>query len=100
MTDHPRFERVQGRLDDAHLHYHGGRFVHALLYLVDCTTVRGGGFRHAPHKIDGKHIRRAAFGATQREKLGFVRGLLRFLATVLSAPKGDHGGWEGGARGL
>jgi hypothetical protein len=28
-----------------------------------------------------------------------VRGLLRALVTILSSPKGDQGGWEGGTRG-
>jgi hypothetical protein len=29
-----------------------------------------------------------------------LRDLLRALLTILSSPKGDQGGWEGGARGL
>jgi len=29
-----------------------------------------------------------------------LRRLLRFLVEVLSSPKGNQGGWEGGARGL
>ena len=99
MTDHPRFEREQGSVDDAHLRYHVGRLVHALLYLMDCSIFRRGVFRHA-HKINGKHIRRAAVGAAQREKLSFMRGLSRLLIAVLASPKGEHGGWEGGARGL
>ncbi len=28
------------------------------------------------------------------------RRLLNFIATLLSSPKGNQGGWEGGARGL
>jgi hypothetical protein len=28
------------------------------------------------------------------------RGLLRLLIAILASPKGEHGGWEGGARGL
>jgi hypothetical protein len=31
---------------------------------------------------------------------GLLRRILAFLARVLSSPKGDQGGWEGGARGL
>ena len=27
-------------------------------------------------------------------------GLLRVLVTIFSSPKGDQGGWEGGARGF
>jgi hypothetical protein len=99
MTDHSRFERVQDSVDDAHLRYHYGRLVHAL-HSMDCSIFRRGCFRRAPHKINGKHIHRAAVGATQREKLGFMRGLLRLLVAVLASPKGEHGGWEGGARGL
>jgi hypothetical protein len=33
-------------------------------------------------------------------KPGILRRILAFLARVLSSPRGDHGGWEGGARGL
>jgi hypothetical protein len=28
------------------------------------------------------------------------RALWRFLVDIISSPKGDHGGWDGGARGL
>ena len=33
-------------------------------------------------------------------KAGFWRRMLAFLAKVLASPKGNQGGWEGGARGL
>jgi hypothetical protein len=33
-------------------------------------------------------------------KAGILRRILAFLATVLASPKGDRGGWEGGARRL
>jgi hypothetical protein len=33
-------------------------------------------------------------------KVGMLRRILAFLAKVLASPKGDQGGWEGGARGL
>jgi hypothetical protein len=33
-------------------------------------------------------------------KVGILRRILAFLAKVLASPKGDQGGWEGGARGL
>ena len=33
-------------------------------------------------------------------KAGLVRRMLTFLAMVLASPKGNQGGWEGGARGL
>jgi len=33
-------------------------------------------------------------------KAGFLRRILAFLARLLASPKGDQGGWEGGARGL
>jgi hypothetical protein len=33
-------------------------------------------------------------------KTGLLRRMLAFLAKVLSSPKGNQGGWEGGARGL
>jgi hypothetical protein len=34
------------------------------------------------------------------QKVGLVRRFLRLLIRILSSPKGDQGGWEGGARGL
>jgi hypothetical protein len=33
-------------------------------------------------------------------KAGLLRRILAFLAKVLASPKGNQGGWEGGARGL
>jgi hypothetical protein len=33
-------------------------------------------------------------------RVGLLRRLLAFLARLLASPKGDQGGWEGGARGL
>jgi hypothetical protein len=33
-------------------------------------------------------------------KPSFLRRLLRHLVTMLSAPRGYQGGWEGGSRGL
>ena len=33
-------------------------------------------------------------------KAGLLRRMMAFLAKVLASPKGDQGGWEGGARGL
>jgi hypothetical protein len=33
-------------------------------------------------------------------KAGLLRRIMAFLAKVLASPKGDQGGWEGGARGL
>ena len=33
-------------------------------------------------------------------KPNLLRRLLRALVAIFSSPKGDHGGWEGGARGL
>jgi hypothetical protein len=33
-------------------------------------------------------------------KAGILRRILAFLVKVLASPKGDQGGWEGGARGL
>jgi hypothetical protein len=38
--------------------------------------------------------------ATGSVKPGLLRWILAFLARMLSSPKGDQGGWEGGARGL
>jgi transposase-like protein len=35
MTDHPRFEPIQGVRDEVHLRYHGGRLVDLVLRLAD-----------------------------------------------------------------
>jgi hypothetical protein len=34
------------------------------------------------------------------KKVGLLRRFFRLLIRILSSPKGDQGGWEGGARGL
>jgi hypothetical protein len=34
------------------------------------------------------------------QKNGLLRRFLSLLVRILSSPKGDQGGWEGGARGL
>jgi hypothetical protein len=33
-------------------------------------------------------------------KAGLLQRMLAFLAKVLASPRGNQGGWEGGARGL
>jgi hypothetical protein len=35
-----------------------------------------------------------------QRKTGRMGRVLKFLLAILSGPKGDQGGWEGGARGL
>jgi hypothetical protein len=42
------------------------------------------------------------FGEKTREqkKVGLLRRFIRLFVRILSSPKGDQGGWEGGARGL
>ena len=45
------------------------------------------------------HIRSEDFVQPQT-KLRLVRMLVRVVVAILSSPKGDQGGWEGGARGL
>jgi hypothetical protein len=48
-----------------------------------------------------KHIEIREFAPSPAPaKQGLLRRILAFLAKVLSSPKGDQGGWEGGARGL
>jgi len=100
MTNHPRFERVHGSVHHSHWRYHCDRLAHAVLYFMACANFRRGGFRRVPYNISGNHIRSAAVGASQPETLGLKRGLLRLLIAILASPQGEHGGWEGGARGL
>jgi hypothetical protein len=49
--------------------------------------------------IMNAHFRSEDFVQPQT-KLRLVRMLVRFVVAILSSPKGDQGGWEGGARGL
>jgi hypothetical protein len=37
---------------------------------------------------------------TPQSPPSLLRRLLRALASIFSSPKGNQGGWEGGARGL
>jgi hypothetical protein len=50
------------------------------------------------------HKDAGAFGVSREtsepKKSGLLRRLLNLLVRILSSPKGDQGGWEGGARGL
>ena len=46
------------------------------------------------------HVEVRAETSPAPAKAGILRRILAFLATVLASPKGDQGGWEGGARGL
>jgi hypothetical protein len=45
-------------------------------------------------------IRSQNFTSEQQSTSSRLRTLLRALVTMFSSPKGDQGGWEGGARGL
>jgi hypothetical protein len=36
----------------------------------------------------------------KQKKSGLLRRFLRLFVRIFSSPKGDQGGWEGGARGL
>jgi hypothetical protein len=46
------------------------------------------------------HVDHFATGPEAAKKTGLLRRLFTFLLELLSGPKGDQGGWEGGARGL
>ena len=48
---------------------------------------------HASTRLQG-------FTAGPKRTADRLRALLRALVAMLSSPKGDQGGWEGGARGL
>ena len=39
-------------------------------------------------------------GSHASSKPNLFKRILALLVTILSSPKGDQGGWEGGARGL
>jgi hypothetical protein len=45
-------------------------------------------------------VRGAHTLSTPQAQPSFLAAMLRVLLAILSSPKGDQGGWEGGARGL
>jgi hypothetical protein len=45
-------------------------------------------------------VRSQDFTAETQTTASILRALLRALGSIFSSPKGDQGGWEGGARGL
>jgi hypothetical protein len=45
-------------------------------------------------------VRGANSLSTPETQSSFLAAMLRVLLAILSSPKGDQGGWEGGARGL
>ena len=47
-----------------------------------------------------KHVELREFTPGKSKNAHFLARLLKLLRDVLSAPKGDQGGWEAGARGL
>ena len=65
MTDHPRFERLQGSAETMHRRYHGGNLVAVILWLADLwmawRRVGRGRFRSAAHNADNAqlNVRRA-----------------------------------------
>jgi hypothetical protein len=45
-------------------------------------------------------VRGANVLSNSQTQPSFLSAILRVLIAILSSPKGDQGGWEGGARGL
>jgi len=67
-----------------------------------CPTTRGNG---AALDCEVMHMNmhlevKDATSSLKPVKVSLLSRVLNFLATLLSSPKGDQCGWEGGARGL
>lgn len=81
MTDHPRFERLQGSAETMHRRYHGGKLVAVILWLADLwmawRRVGRGRFRSAAHNPDNAQLN------VRRARLRMLLTALLMSATVV-----------------
>ena len=81
MTDHPRFERLQGSAETMHRRYHGGNLVAVILWLADLwmawRRVGRGRFRSAAHNPDNAQLN------VRRARLRMLLTALLMSATVV-----------------
>ena len=81
MTDHPRFERLQGSAETMHRRYHGGNLVAVILWLADLwmawRSVGRGRFRSAAHNPDNAQLN------VRRARLRMLLTALLMSATVV-----------------
>lgn len=85
-TDERKFRAIEGKFEDTYPNYYGGALVGFVLRAAGSMSKR-------------QHVGRLST-PTEQQTSGPLNRLFRVLVGVLSAPKGDQGGWEGGARGL
>ena len=83
MTDEPKFRPIEGPFDETHPQYYGAGLVSFVLGIAD--------------NLNGREAVRLRLG---QKKTTLPSRFLRSVVSVLSSPKGDQGGWEGGARGV
>lgn len=86
MTHDQKFQLIQGQFEDTYPRYYGAGLVSFVLRVAD-----GMGKRQSAQRL-GK--------TAKQKKTSPLSWLFPVFVDVLSAPKGDQGGWEGGARGL
>ena len=81
MTDHPRFERLQGSAETMHRRYHGGNLVAVILWLADLWMAwrrpARGRFRSAAHNADNAQLN------VRRARLRMLLTALIMSATVV-----------------
>ena len=81
MTDHPRFERLQGSAETMHRRYHGGNFVAVILWLADLwmawRRVGRDRFHSAAHNADNAQLN------VRRARLRMLLTALIMSATVV-----------------
>jgi hypothetical protein len=85
-TDEQKFRAIRSKFEDTYPNYYGGALVGFVLRAAGSMSKR-------------RNVRQLDKPAEQQTSKPLNR-LFRVLVGVLSAPKGDQGGWEGGARGL
>jgi hypothetical protein len=86
MTDEPRFRPIEGPFNETYPQYYGAGLVSFVLGIADNLSSR-------------KDISHCSEPLGQK-KTSLPSRFLRSVVSILSSPKGDQGGWEGGARGL
>jgi len=82
MTDHPRFERLQGPAETMHARYHGGGLVAFVLWLADLWTLRRP-LRWASPFWGVADAGRPALGVRRARRRVLLTGLI-MLAAILA----------------